>query len=229
MSHQVLMPALSPTMTEGTLAKWLIKEGDHIRSGDLIAEIETDKATMEIEATEDGIIGKLLIEEGQENVKVNVSIAIILEEGEDINNTNIEISSSDDIEPEITLKSEEKIVTDVLPKKHENSAEKDINLKEITVREALRDAMAEEMRTDKNVFLMGEEVAEYQGAYKISQGLLEEFGDSRVIDTPITEHGFTGLAVGAAIHVARHGSNISSVSSAFESNMFRDIGHHLWS
>jgi len=198
MSHQVLMPALSPTMTEGTLAKWLIKEGDHIRSGDLIAEIETDKATMEIEATEDGIIGKLLIEEGQENVKVNVSIAIILEEGEDINNTNIEISSSDDIEPEINLKSEEKIVTDILPKKHENSAEKDINPKEITVREALRDAMAEEMRTDKNVFLMGEEVAEYQGAYKISQGLLEEFGDSRVIDTPITEHGFTGLGVGAA-------------------------------
>ncbi|MBT5429230.1 MAG: pyruvate dehydrogenase complex E1 component subunit beta [Rhodospirillaceae bacterium] len=198
MSHQVLMPALSPTMTEGTLAKWLIKEGDHIRSGDLIAEIETDKATMEIEATEDGIIGKLLIEEGQENVKVNVSIAIILEEGEDINDTNTEISSSDDIEPEITLKSEKKIVTDVLPKKQENSAEKDINLKEITVREALRDAMAEEMRTDKNVFLMGEEVAEYQGAYKISQGLLEEFGDSRVIDTPITEHGFTGLGVGAA-------------------------------
>ena len=198
MSHQVLMPALSPTMTEGTLAKWLIKEGDHIRSGDLIAEIETDKATMEIEATEDGIIGKLLIEEGQENVKVNVSIAIILEEGEDINNTNIEISSSDDIEPEINLKPEEKIVTDILPKKHENSAEKDINPKEITVREALRDAMAEEMRTDKNVFLMGEEVAEYQGAYKISQGLLEEFGDSRVIDTPITEHGFTGLGVGAA-------------------------------
>jgi len=192
------MPALSPTMTEGTLAKWLIKEGDHIRSGDLIAEIETDKATMEIEATEDGIIGKLLIEEGQENVKVNVSNAIILEEGEDINNTNIEISSSDDIEPEINLKSEEKIVTDILPKKHENSAEKDINPKEITVREALRDAMAEEMRTDKNVFLMGEEVAEYQGAYKISQGLLEEFGDSRVIDTPITEHGFTGLGVGAA-------------------------------
>jgi pyruvate dehydrogenase E1 component beta subunit len=153
---------------------------------------------MEIEATDDGIIGKLLIEEGQENVKVNVSIAIILEEGEDINNTNIEISSSDDIEPEITLKSEETIVTDVLPKKHENSAEKDINPKEITVREALRDAMAEEMRTDKNVFLMGEEVAEYQGAYKISQGLLEEFGDSRVIDTPITEHGFTGLGVGAA-------------------------------
>ena len=198
MSHQVLMPALSPTMTEGTLAKWLIKEGDHIRSGDLIAEIETDKATMEIEATEDGIIGKLLIEEGQENVKVNVSIAIILEEGEDINNTNIEISSSDDIEPEINLKSEEKIVADILPKKHENSAEKDLNSKEITVREALRDAMAEEMRTDKNVFLMGEEVAEYQGAYKISQGLLEEFGDSRVIDTPITEHGFTGLGVGAA-------------------------------
>ena len=198
MSHQVLMPALSPTMTEGTLAKWLVKEGDHIRSGDLIAEIETDKATMEIEATDDGIIGKLLIEEGQENVKVNVSIAIILEEGEDINNTNIEISSSDDIEPEINLKSEEKIVTDILPKKHENSAEKDINPKEITVREALRDAMAEEMRTDKNVFLMGEEVAEYQGAYKISQGLLEEFGDSRVIDTPITEHGFTGLGVGAA-------------------------------
>jgi pyruvate dehydrogenase E1 component beta subunit len=198
MSHQVLMPALSPTMTEGTLAKWLVKEGDHIRSGDLIAEIETDKATMEIEATEDGIIGKLLIEEGQENVKVNTSIAIILEEGEDINNTNVEISSSDHIEVEINLESDEKIDVDVLPTASENPAEKDINSKDITVREALRDAMAEEMRTDKNVFLMGEEVAEYQGAYKISQGLLEEFGDSRVIDTPITEHGFTGLGVGAA-------------------------------
>ena len=198
MSHQVLMPALSPTMTEGTLAKWLVKEGDHIRSGDLIAEIETDKATMEIEATDDGIIGKLLIEEGQENVKVNVSIAIILEEGEDINNTNIEISSSDHIETEINLESDEKIDVDVLPTASENPAEKDIKSKDITVREALRDAMAEEMRTDKNVFLMGEEVAEYQGAYKISQGLLEEFGDSRVIDTPITEHGFTGLGVGAA-------------------------------
>ena len=198
MSHQVLMPALSPTMTEGTLAKWLVKEGDHIRSGDLIAEIETDKATMEIEATDDGIIGKLLIDEGQENVKVNVSIAIILEEGEDINNTNIEISSSDHIEAEIKLESDEKIDVDVLPTASENPDEKDINSKDITVREALRDAMAEEMRTDKNVFLMGEEVAEYQGAYKISQGLLEEFGDSRVIDTPITEHGFTGLGVGAA-------------------------------
>ena len=198
MSHQVLMPALSPTMTEGTLAKWLVKEGDHIRSGDLIAEIETDKATMEIEATDDGIIGKLLIDEGQENVKVNVSIAIILEEGEDINNTNIEISSSDHIEAEIKLESDEKIDVDVLPTASENPAEKDINSKDITVREALRDAMAEEMRTDKNVFLMGEEVAEYQGAYKISQGLLEEFGGGRVIDTPITEHGFTGLGVGAA-------------------------------
>jgi pyruvate dehydrogenase E1 component beta subunit len=198
MSHQVLMPALSPTMTEGTLAKWLIKEGDLIRSGDVIAEIETDKATMEIEATEDGIIGKLLIEEGQENVKVNVSIAIILEEGEDINNTNIEISSSDNSEAVMNLKSDEKIDVDVLPTASENPAEKNNNSKEITVREALRDAMAEEMRTDKNVFLMGEEVAEYQGAYKISQGLLEEFGENRVIDTPITEHGFAGLGVGAA-------------------------------
>ncbi|MAV87220.1 MAG: pyruvate dehydrogenase complex E1 component subunit beta [Rhodospirillaceae bacterium] len=198
MSHQVLMPALSPTMTEGTLSKWLIKEGDIIRSGDVIAEIETDKATMEIEATEDGVIGKLLIEEGQENVEVNVSIAIILEEGEDINNMNIEVSSSDSGKVEKKLKSDEKIDTNVLPKNSSDPVEKNNNSREITVREALRDAMAEEMRTDKNVFLMGEEVAEYQGAYKISQGLLEEFGDNRVIDTPITEHGFTGLGVGAA-------------------------------
>ena len=198
MSHQVLMPALSPTMTEGTLSKWLIKEGDIIRSGDVIAEIETDKATMEIEATEDGVIGKLLIEEGQENVEVNVSIAIILEEGEDINNMNIEVSSSDSGKVEKKLKSNEKIDTNVLPKNSSDPVEKNNNSREITVREALRDAMAEEMRTDKNVFLMGEEVAEYQGAYKISQGLLEEFGDNRVIDTPITEHGFTGLGVGAA-------------------------------
>tara|TARA_S200000501_G_scaffold177018_1_gene166679 strand:- start:655 stop:1998 length:1344 start_codon:yes stop_codon:yes gene_type:complete len=192
------MPALSPTMTEGTLSKWLIKEGDIIRSGDVIAEIETDKATMEIEATEDGVIGKLLIEEGQENVEVNVSIAIILEEGEDINNMNIEVSSSDSGKVEKKLKSDEKIDTNVLPKNSSDPVEKNNNSREITVREALRDAMAEEMRTDKNVFLMGEEVAEYQGAYKISQGLLEEFGDNRVIDTPITEHGFTGLGVGAA-------------------------------
>ena len=203
MATEVLMPALSPTMEEGTLAKWLVKEGDTVSSGDILAEIETDKATMEFEAVDEGIIGKILVEEGTEGVKVNTPIAVLIEDGE----------SADDIAapapaqaasaaPEVAAApAVEKVaaqpITPVVV------AEPDIpagtEMRATTVREALRDAMAEEMRADDTVFLMGEEVAEYQGAYKISQGLLDEFGAKRVIDTPITEHGFTGLAAGAAM------------------------------
>ncbi len=170
----IKMPALSPTMTSGTLAKWLVKEGDNVKSGDIIAEIETDKATMELESIDDGIVNKILFKEGEQNIEVGTVIAKI---GDDDQNDDETIS----ILPNIN-KDENLILT-------KNT---------ITVREALRDAMAEEMRLDQNIFVMGEEVAEYQGAYKVTQGLLEEFGDKRVIDTPITEQGFAGLGVGAA-------------------------------
>ena len=170
----IKMPALSPTMTSGTLAKWLVKEGDNVKSGDIIAEIETDKATMELESIDDGIVNKILFKEGEKNIEVGTVIAKI---------------SDDDQNDDETIS--------ILP-----SINKDENLilkkNTITVREALRDAMAEEMRLDQNIFIMGEEVAEYQGAYKVTQGLLEEFGKKRVIDTPITEQGFAGLGVGAA-------------------------------
>ena len=170
----IKMPALSPTMTSGTLAKWLVKEGDNVKSGDIIAEIETDKATMELESVDDGIVNKILFKEGEQNIEVGTVIAKI---GDDDQNDDETIS----IIPNIN-KDENLILT-------KNT---------ITVREALRDAMAEEMRLDQNIFVMGEEVAEYQGAYKVTQGLLEEFGEKRVIDTPITEQGFAGLGVGAA-------------------------------
>ena len=170
----IKMPALSPTMTSGTLAKWLVKEGDNVKSGDIIAEIETDKATMELESIDDGIVNKILFKEGEQNIEVGTVIAKI---GDDDQNDDEIIS----IIPSIN-KDENLILT-------KNT---------ITVREALRDAMAEEMRLDQNIFVMGEEVAEYQGAYKVTQGLLEEFGEKRVIDTPITEQGFAGLGVGAA-------------------------------
>ena len=198
MANKILMPALSPTMTEGTLAKWLVKEGDAVQSGDIIAEIETDKATMELEAIEDGVVGKIFIKEGTEGVDVNTPIAIISEEGENLTSELVNIESvPEETGPPIAS------VQTVNPT--ENSAANNLvendtvgATSSITVREALRDAMAEEMREDPNVFLMGEEVAEYEGAYKISQGLLDEFGEKRIIDTPITEHGFTGLGVGAA-------------------------------
>jgi len=198
MANKILMPALSPTMTEGTLAKWLVKEGDAVQSGDIIAEIETDKATMELEAIEDGVVGKIFIKEGTEGVAVNTPIAIISEEGENLTSELVNIENvSEETGPPIAS------VQTVNPT--ENSAANNLvendtvgATSSITVREALRDAMAEEMREDPNVFLMGEEVAEYEGAYKISQGLLDEFGEKRIIDTPITEHGFTGLGVGAA-------------------------------
>ena len=192
MSTEILMPALSPTMEEGTLSKWLVKEGDEVTSGDLIAEIETDKATMEVEAIDDGIIGKLLVSEGEEGIKVNTPIAVLTD-----SNNSLEITDK------LTVKTnnEQPNVPKETPKLEEVKQNK-INLEPnssiITVREALRNAMAEEMRLNKKVFVMGEEVAEYQGAYKVTQGLLEEFGDKRVYDTPITEHGFAGIGVGAA-------------------------------
>jgi len=204
MPTQILMPALSPTMEEGTLAKWLVKEGDTVASGDILAEIETDKATMEFEAVDEGTIGKILIEEGSEGVKVNTPIAVLLEEGEsadDIGKADKEppadaAPSKEPKEAEATsapAKAKEPEPEDDAPEIPEGT-----EMKSQAVREALRDAMAEEMRRDDTVFVMGEEVAEYEGAYKVTQGLLAEFGARRVIDTPITEHGFAGVGVGAS-------------------------------
>ena len=216
MVTEILMPALSPTMEEGKLAKWLVREGDSVQSGDVIAEIETDKATMEVEAVDEGTLAKILVEEGTEGVKVNTPIAVIAEEGEDVSAAEVpkpvstssqggevaERSDAGEGEKEPTVPPQPssqrgegapaamKVADPDLPDGTETAA--------MTVREALRDAMAEEMRRDEDVFLMGEEVAQYQGAYKVSQGLLEEFGNRRVIDTPITEHGFCGIGVGAA-------------------------------
>ena len=188
MTIEILMPALSPTMEEGTLSKWLVNEGDSISSGDLIAEIETDKATMEVEAVDDGKIGQLLVAEGTEGVKVNTPIALLVDTNESPHATIKNIADKPYLEKE-KIQSKPKNDTPI-------SIEANSSL--ITVREALRNAMAEEMRADKSVFVMGEEVAEYQGAYKVTQGLLDEFGDKRVYDTPITEHGFAGIGIGAA-------------------------------
>jgi len=211
MAVQVLMPALSPTMEKGNLAKWVKGEGDKVKSGDIIAEIETDKATMEVEATDEGTIGKILVPEGTSDVAVNTPIAVILSEGED--------ASAIDSVPAAAPAQQQKAAESAPPAAQETRAptepatgtqkyqpaaapEPDVpagtEMVTMTVREALRDAMAEEMRRDNAVFVMGEEVAEYQGAYKVTQGLLQEFGADRVIDTPITEHGFAGLGVGAA-------------------------------
>lgn len=198
------MPALSPTMTEGKIAKWLKSEGDTVESGDVLCEIETDKATMEVEAVEEGILGKILIAEGTENVAVNTPIATILADGEkaDAANASPAPAAAAAAAPAEEPKA---AAAPAAPKTVEIAAEPDYDgpMKNQTVREALRDAMSEEMRRDDTVFLMGEEVAEYQGAYKISQGMLEEFGGKRVIDTPITEIGFTGLGVGAAFYGLR--------------------------
>lgn len=201
MSIDILMPALSPTMEEGKISKWVKKEGDKIEPGDVIAEIETDKATMEVEAADEGTLGKILIPEGTEGVKVNTPIAVLLEEGEtaaDISkakNPALPTGAAEDAKPAPVAAAPIAQGT-VVP------ADPDIpegtEMVMMTVREALNQAMAEEMRRDENIFLMGEEVAQYQGAYKVSQGLLDEFGPRRVVDTPITEHGFAGLAVGAA-------------------------------
>ena len=198
MASEILMPALSPTMTEGKLARWLKAEGDQVKSGDVLAEIETDKATMEFEAADDGVLGKILVAAGTEGVKVNAPIGILLAEGEtaaDLAQAHHELPH-----PAGTPAASPAIAPP--PATAPVAAGEKVHTKfvHLTVREALRDAMAEEMRRDGDVFLMGEEVGQYQGAYKISQGLLDEFGPKRVIDTPITEMGFTGLGVGAAFY-----------------------------
>ena len=203
MSIQVLMPALSPTMTEGKLAKWHVKVGDVVKSGQVICEIETDKATMEVEAVDEGAVAKILVEEGTEGVAVNTPICVLAEEGESTADADTPAPAARTEAPRAEAKAEEKPKADSAPTAPAVAAaapepEWKGGTQHITVREALREAMAAEMRADKSVFLMGEEVAQYQGAYKISQGLLEEFGEKRVIDTPITEHGFAGLGVGAA-------------------------------
>jgi pyruvate dehydrogenase E1 component beta subunit len=227
MPTEVLMPALSPTMEKGNLAKWLKKEGDTVRSGDVIAEIETDKATMEVEAVDEGTLGKILVPEGTADVAVNTPIAMILGEGEDA--SALKNGKSPAAKPEGKAEAparEEKAAESAPPAEKGEPAKKaeapapaktgtatpppahlepepevpeGTELVTMTMREALRDAMAEEMRRDPDVFVMGEEVAEYQGAYKVTQGLLDEFGDRRVIDTPITEHGFAGVGIGAAL------------------------------
>jgi pyruvate dehydrogenase E1 component subunit beta len=208
MPTPILMPALSPTMEEGTLAKWTVKEGDSVSSGDVIAEIETDKATMEVEAIDEGVIGKLLIAEGTENVKVNAPIAVILGEGESadeidlsqLNGASAAPAPAAEVEP-VAIEAQAAPQAPAQPKAEapvDPELPDGVEMVETTIRDALRDAMAEEMRRDENVFLIGEEVAQYQGAYKVSRGLLEEFGDRRVVDTPITEYGFAGLGVGAA-------------------------------
>jgi pyruvate dehydrogenase E1 component beta subunit len=219
MPIQVLMPALSPTMEKGNLAKWLKQEGDKVKSGDVIAEIETDKATMEVEAVDEGTLGKILIPEGTNDVAVNTPIAVILGEGEDASAADADAAAKEPSKPAQQQKSAESAPPDAkeekpktsekapsaaaAPPKPEILPESDVpegtEMVTMTVREALRDAMAEEMRRDPSVFVMGEEVAEYQGAYKVTQGLLQEFGSHRVVDTPITEHGFAGLGVGAAL------------------------------
>jgi pyruvate dehydrogenase E1 component beta subunit len=201
MPIQILMPALSPTMTEGTLSRWTKKEGDKVKAGDVIAEIETDKATMEVEAVDEGTIGKILIAEGTENVAVNTPIAVLLEEGEDASAASAPVAApAPAAAPAPVAAPQAAAPAPSAPAVVTKPAEPDWTgpTKTLTIREALRDGMAEEMRRDQNVFLMGEEVAEYQGAYKVSQNLLQEFGPNRVVDTPITEHGFAGLAVGAA-------------------------------
>ena len=201
MATELLMPALSPTMEEGTLAKWLVKEGDIVKSGDIIAEIETDKATMEFEAVDEGVIGKLLVAEGTEGVKVNAVIAMIGEEGEDMSAAPAPAAAAEEV-PKVDAPAAPAVATTTAvaftPSDKTPDWPAGTEMKSMTVREALNEAMAEEMTRDENVFLIGEEVGEYQGAYKISQGLLDKFGEKRVIDTPITEHGFTGIAVGAA-------------------------------
>src|ERR1700710_1453423 len=216
MPIDVLMPALSPTMEKGNLSKWLKKEGETIKSGDVIAEIETDKATMEVEATDEGTLGKILIPEGTADVAVNTPIATILSDGEsaaDLGKAPAPKAAdpAHDVAEEVVQPrapvSEAKLKIDApkAPAAPKAAAEPDPEVPEgtemvtMTIRDALRDAMAEEMRRDPDVFLMGEEVAEYQGAYKVSQGLLQEFGAKRVIDTGITEHGFAGIGVGAAM------------------------------
>ncbi|MEO1649386.1 MAG: pyruvate dehydrogenase complex E1 component subunit beta, partial [Pseudomonadota bacterium] len=220
MPTQVLMPALSPTMEEGKLAKWLVSVGDDVTSGMVIAEIETDKATMEVEAVDEGKLGKILIDEGTEGVKVNTPIAVILEDGEEASaadtasaapangsaasqnasaSASAPVAASNGSAAPAPPTTETIQVAPAIASQPEPEVPEGTEMVSTTMRDALRDAMAEEMRRDEDVFLMGEEVAQYQGAYKVSQGLLAEFGERRVIDTPITEQGFAGIGVGAAM------------------------------
>jgi pyruvate dehydrogenase E1 component beta subunit len=208
MPIEILMPALSPTMEEGNLSKWLKNEGDKISAGDVIAEIETDKATMEVEAVDEGTLGKILVQAGAEGVKVNTPIAVLLQDGETVGdigkgNGGVPAKAEAPSKPEAPAGQPEAATPVPAAPSAEVAADPDIpagtEMVTMTVREALRDAMAEEMRRDPEVFVMGEEVAEYQGAYKVTQGLLQEFGPRRVVDTPITEHGFAGVGVGAAM------------------------------
>ncbi|MBY3207103.1 pyruvate dehydrogenase complex E1 component subunit beta [Rhizobium laguerreae] len=209
MPIDILMPALSPTMEEGTLSKWLKQEGDKVTSGDVIAEIETDKATMEVEAVDEGVIGKLLVPAGTEGVKVNAKIAVLLQDGESASDMSASApAAAPAAAPQAALEEKPAAASPAsapVPAEPKAQVQNDpeipagTEMVSTTVREALRDAMAEEMRADENVFVMGEEVAEYQGAYKVTQGLLQEFGPRRVVDTPITEHGFAGVGVGAAM------------------------------
>ena len=213
MPTNILMPALSPTMEQGKLAKWLKKEGDAIKSGDVLAEIETDKATMEVEAVDEGVLGKILVADGTDNVAVNTPIGVIVGDGEDVSSAQVTpVAPKPAPAPAANGKAEaapggEKAVSasptapsvPASPAQRPSEIPVGTPMMSQSVREALRDAMAEEMRRDENVFVMGEEVAEYQGAYKVTQGLLQEFGARRVVDTPITEHGFAGLGVGAAM------------------------------
>ncbi|HEY8255726.1 MAG TPA: biotin/lipoyl-containing protein, partial [Rhizomicrobium sp.] len=215
MSTEILMPALSPTMEEGKLSKWLVKEGDTVKSGTILAEIETDKATMEFEAVDEGKIGQILVPEGTEGVKVNSPIATLLADGEapgaaptkkaapKVPLTQSGADGKGDTSRPLSPQGGEGAARSAAGEGAKAIAEPEVpagtEFVTQTVRDALRDAMAEEMRRDGDVFLMGEEVAQYQGAYKVSRDLLQEFGDRRVVDTPITEHGFTGLAVGAAM------------------------------
>ncbi len=203
MATEVLMPALSPTMEEGTLAKWMVKEGDEVKSGQILAEIETDKATMEFEAVDEGTVGRILVAEGTAGVKVNTPIMVLVEAGETVSDAPkpavvaaTAVAAEKPVAPETAAPAAPAIPTAVSGWPHSDLPEGPT--KTMTVREALREAMAEEMRADPMVFLMGEEVGEYQGAYKISQGLLDEFGPKRVVDTPITEMGFAGIGVGAS-------------------------------
>lgn len=201
MAVDIKMPALSPTMTEGRLSRWLVKTGDEVKSGDVIAEIETDKATMEVEVVDEGVVGEITVAEGSEGVAVGAVIARLLEDGE----TDLPASAEQNLDRPPAEPAAEPaptgaavVVEAVAATQVVAEPDWDGPTKQQTVREALRDAMAEEMRKDERVFVMGEEVAEYQGAYKVTQGLLDEFSNKRVIDTPITEHGFAGLGVGAA-------------------------------
>ncbi|MFM9978602.1 MAG: pyruvate dehydrogenase complex E1 component subunit beta [Sphingomonadaceae bacterium] len=204
MAIAIKMPALSPTMEEGTLAKWLVKAGDSVKSGDILAEIETDKATMEFEAVDEGVIGEIVVPEGTDGVKVGAVIATMTGEGADADAASVAQMEDELAEGAIAIAEESAARREypddpTSPKNVEGPAERAAVLTKITVRDALRDAMAEAMRADDRVFVMGEEVAEYQGAYKVTQGLLAEFGPRRVIDTPITEHGFAGIGAGAAM------------------------------